>query len=103
MRSELIDLDLTKLADIANAFALESVEVGCDAGLFEVDNASEGLVEKGANGLDWKVAGFGLNVCLEGILVELARPTARVWIMALNPRSTLPVPMISVTSCQTSC
>jgi hypothetical protein len=24
--------------------------------------------------------------------------TARVWIMALNPRSTLPVPMISVTS-----
>jgi hypothetical protein len=52
---------LSKLADIADAFALEGAEVGRDAGVFQVDDAGEGLVEERADGEDWEVAGFGLS------------------------------------------
>jgi hypothetical protein len=52
---------LSKLADIADAFALEGAEIGRDAGVFQVDDAGEGLVEERADGQDGEVAGFGLS------------------------------------------
>ena len=96
---ELVDLDLAELADVADALALERGEVGGDAAVLEVDDAGEGLVEEGADGGDGEVTGFGLEMCqvVEGWSI-LCRLTARVWIMALNPISTFPLPMISVTS-----
>ena len=61
MRSELIDLDLAKFADIADALATKGAEVSGDARVLEVDNTSEGLVEKTADGKDREVTGFGLG------------------------------------------
>lgn len=52
---------LSELADIADAFSLEGAEVGRDTGVFQVDNAGEGLVEERADGEDREVAGFGLS------------------------------------------
>lgn len=69
MRGQLVDLDLAKLADIANLLALERAEVLGDAGVLEVDDAGEGLVEKRADGDDGEVAGFGL-VRDEGLVQE---------------------------------
>lgn len=60
MRSELVDLDLAKLADVADALALERAEVSGDARVLQVDNAGEGLVEKAADGDDREVASLGL-------------------------------------------
>lgn len=44
VRSQLVDLDLAELADVADAFALERAEVGRDSRLFEVDDTSEWLI-----------------------------------------------------------
>lgn len=38
--------NLAKLADVADALALEGAEVRCDAAVLEVDDTSEGLVEE---------------------------------------------------------
>ncbi|KAL3709208.1 hypothetical protein TMatcc_002998 [Talaromyces marneffei ATCC 18224] len=62
-----------KLSNVTNTFALEGLEVGGNTAVLEVDNSSKRLVQKGTEG-------------------------ANVWIMALKPMSTLPLPMISVTS-----
>jgi hypothetical protein len=51
---------LAKLTDIADAFAFEGAEVGRDAGVLQVDDAGEWLVEERADGEDREVAGFGL-------------------------------------------
>jgi len=59
VRGEFVDLDLAKLADVANALALEGAEVGGDARVFEVDNTSEGFVKKTADGLDGEVSSLG--------------------------------------------
>lgn len=60
MRSELIDLNLAKLADVADTLALEGPKVGGDSGILEVDDAGEGFVQKAANREDREVTGFGL-------------------------------------------
>jgi hypothetical protein len=60
VRGQLVDLDLAELADVADAFAAERAEVGRDARILEVDNASEGFIEKTADGNDGIVTGFGL-------------------------------------------
>lgn len=60
VRGQLVDLDLAKLADIADAFALERAEVRGDAGRLEIHHAGEGFVEQAADGRDGEVAGFGL-------------------------------------------
>jgi len=52
---------LSKFANIANALALESTEVGGNAGVFQVDDTGEGLVEERADREDREVAGFGLS------------------------------------------
>lgn len=95
-------MDLAEFTDVAYALALEGVEVGGDARVFKVDDAGERLVEEGPDGLDGEVASFGLEEARSGVLERQQMNegvTARVWIMALKPRSTLPLPMISVTSC----
>lgn len=61
--SELVDLDLAELTDVADALSLEGSEVGGDAAVLEVDDSGEGLVEEGANGGDGEVTGFGLEMC----------------------------------------
>ena len=61
MRGELVDLNLAKLADIADALALEGAEVGGYTGVLEVDNTGEGLIEKASEGNDGKVACLGLR------------------------------------------
>ena len=62
MRCQLVDLDLAELADVADALAAQGGEVGGDArGALEVDDAGEGLVEEGADGLDGEGAGLGLD------------------------------------------
>lgn len=96
---ELVDLDLAELTDVTDTLALERGEVGGDAAVLEVDDAGEWLVEEGADGGDGKVTSFGLEICQ--VVKDwsiLHRLTARVWIIALNPISTFPLPMISVTS-----
>lgn len=96
---ELVDLDLAELADVADALALERGEVGGDAAVLKVDDASEGLVQEGADGGDGEVTSFGLDMCQIVKSYSIPRTlTARVWIIALNPMSTFPLPMISVTS-----
>jgi hypothetical protein len=60
VRRELVDLDLAKLADVADLLALEGTEVGGDAAVFQVDDAGERLVEERADRKDRVVAGFGL-------------------------------------------
>lgn len=62
VRSELIDLNLAKLADVTDTLALEGPKVGRDSGLLEVDDAGEGFVQKAANREDRVVTGFGLLV-----------------------------------------
>ncbi len=62
VRGELVNLDLAELADVADALALERAEVGRDARLLEVDDASEGLVEEAANRGDGEVASLGLRI-----------------------------------------
>lgn len=96
---ELVDLDLAELTDVADALALERGEVGGDTAVLEVNDAGEGLVEEGADGGDGEVTSFGLEICqvVKGWSI-MRRLTARVWIIALNPMSTFPLPMISVTS-----
>jgi hypothetical protein len=58
---ELVNLDLAKLADIADALALERSEIGGDSGVFEVDDAGEWLVQKTSNGDNREVASLGLH------------------------------------------
>lgn len=103
-RCYLTATDLAKLADIANTLALEGAEVRGDAGVLEVDDTGERLVEERTDGEDREVTGFGLQKESAEILSNFDEGilTARVWIIALKPRSTLPVPMISVTSYTTS-
>lgn len=60
VRGELVDLDLAKLAYVADSLALERAEVGCDARVLEVDNTSEGLVQKTSDGEHGEVASLGL-------------------------------------------
>lgn len=60
MGGELVDLDFAEFADVAYAFVFEGVEVGGYAAGFEVDDAGEGFVEEGTDGLDGEGAGFGL-------------------------------------------
>lgn len=62
VRGQLVNLDLSKLADIADTFTLQCAEVGCDSGGLKVDHASEGLIEETSNGGDGEVAGFGLYI-----------------------------------------
>ena len=57
---------LAKLADVTDAFALESAEVGCNPRIFQVDDAGEGLVEERADGEYREVAGFGLSRTISG-------------------------------------
>lgn len=64
VRGELINLDLAKLANVADALALQGAEIGSDTARLEIDNASERLVQKRSDGCHWKVAGFGLRLCL---------------------------------------
>jgi hypothetical protein len=86
VRGELVDLDLVrcedqlrggmferrsraylaKLADVADAFALKSAEVGCNPRIFQVDDAGKGLVEERADGEYREVAGFGLSRTISG-------------------------------------
>jgi len=71
VRGELVDLDLAKLAYVADTFALEGAEVARDAGLFEIDYAGEGFVQEAANGEDGEIASLGLvflpwvSLCVE--------------------------------------
>lgn len=97
---KLVDLDLAELADISNALALEGLEVGGDAGRLEIDNSSERFVEETADGRNREAACFRLRVYEHFVILcgNRDKHTARVWIIALKPRSTLPDPMISVTS-----
>ncbi|KAB8343171.1 hypothetical protein FH972_022761 [Carpinus fangiana] len=60
VRSELVDLDLAELADVTDAFTLESVEVRGDSAVLQVYDTREGLVEQRSNALDGKVACFRL-------------------------------------------
>ena len=91
---------LSKLANVTYLLPLQGAEVGGDAAIFEVYHSSERLVQERSNGEDRKVTGF----CLSSLSVSDTPPmvhdklTARVWIIALNPISTLPLPIISVTS-----
>lgn len=96
--------NLAELANVADLLALQGAEVFGDSAVLEVDDASEGLVEERTNRGDGEVAGLGLLFWLdagcigfEGGRGKVAH-TARVWIIALKPMSTLPLPMISVTS-----
>jgi prephenate dehydratase len=60
VRGKFVDLDLAELADVANSFALESAEVGCDAAVLEIHNSGEGFVEETTDRLDREPTGFGL-------------------------------------------
>lgn len=60
VRGELVDLDLAKLADVADSLALERAEVGCDARILEVDNTGEGFVQETSDGEHGEVASLGL-------------------------------------------
>jgi hypothetical protein len=93
---------LSKFANIADAFALEGAEVGGDTAVLEINDARKRFIEERPDGQDWEVTGFGLPTGISNLEQGKSihgKLTARVWIMALNPKSTLPVPMISVTSC----
>jgi len=57
--SQLVNLDLAKLSNVADLLALEGAEVGVDAAALQVDDTSEWLVEQGADGEYWKITGFG--------------------------------------------
>ena len=61
---------LAKLADVTDAFALESAEVGCNPRIFQVDDAGEGLVEERADGEYREVAGFGLSRGISKLVSE---------------------------------
>lgn len=58
---EFVNLDLAKLAHVANSLALEGAEVSGDARLLEIDDASEWLIKQAANGGDREATGFGLE------------------------------------------
>lgn len=60
VRSELVNLNLSKFADVANALALEGAEVCRDARVFEVDNTCERLVQKASDGSNREVASLSL-------------------------------------------
>ncbi|KAI6764615.1 hypothetical protein HG531_012502 [Fusarium graminearum] len=67
VRGEFVNLDLAKLADIADALTLEGAEVGGDARVLEVDDSREGLVEKTADGLDREVSSLGSQSVNHGL------------------------------------
>lgn len=89
---------LAEFSDIANALSLQGAEIRGDATRLEIYDACEWLIEERSDGCDWEATGFGLAwvscICVDG---EKGL-TAKVWIIALNPISTFPLPMISVTS-----
>jgi hypothetical protein len=72
---QLVDLDLSELADISDALALEGLEVGGDAGRLEVDDTRERLVKKTANGRDREVACFSLRKVVSILLILVACET----------------------------
>lgn len=52
--------NLSKFTDVADSLALERAEVFGDSTALQVDKASEGLIEQGANRSNREVTGFGL-------------------------------------------
>lgn len=50
---------LSKFSNISDLLSLEAAEVRGDSTVLEINNTSEGFVEKGSDGSDWEVAGFG--------------------------------------------
>ena len=58
--------NLAELADIADPLTLQGAEVGGDSAVLEVHQSREGLVEQGADGVDWEVPSFRL-----GLLVSI--------------------------------
>ena len=73
---------LSKLPDISNILSLQATEIGRDATVLEVHDDGERFVEERSYGCDGKPRAMA----------------ATVSIIALKPMSTLPEPMISVTS-----
>lgn len=63
-----LELYLSELSNIADTLALHGAEVSGDTARLEVDNTSEGLVQKGANRRDREVASFSLRKPLAIIL-----------------------------------
>jgi hypothetical protein len=72
---------LSKLADIANALALESSEVCGDATVLEVHHASERLVEERPNRQHWEITSFGLDSELANVAT-----THQQYMIVLQPR-----------------
>jgi hypothetical protein len=60
MRERRVCPYLSELANIADLLALQGAEVLGDSAVLEVDDTSEGLVEKRADRGDGEVASFGL-------------------------------------------
>jgi hypothetical protein len=71
VRSQLVKLDLSELANVADLLSLERGKVGCDAGGGQVNDTSEGLVEEGADGLDWEITSGGSERMDHGLEAEI--------------------------------
>lgn len=71
MRGEFVELDLAELADVADALAAKGGEVGRDARGGEVDDASERLVEEGADAGDGEAASGGGEGVNHGFEAEI--------------------------------
>jgi hypothetical protein len=90
---------LPKFTNVSDSLALQGAEILRNAAILEIDNSSERFIKERSCRDDREVAGFGL--VFMSVLVDIFRQvdqTAKVWIMALKPMSTLPLPIISVTS-----
>lgn len=61
VRHQLVDLYLAKFSDIANALALQGMEVHRYAGRLEINNSCEWFVQKTANRKDRELASLGLG------------------------------------------
>lgn len=55
---------LAELSDIADTLAFQRAEVLGDSAGLQVHDSSEGLIEQGADGGHWEVAGLGLETVL---------------------------------------
>lgn len=89
---------LAELSDIADTLALEGLEVGGNTTVLEIDDSGKRLVQERSKRGNGEVTGFGLLMFSTRLTEPFGARTAKVWIMALKPMSTLPLPMISVTS-----
>lgn len=58
VRGKLVNLDLAKLAHVANTLAFQAAEISRDPGTFKVNYTSEGLVQQRSNRLDWEPTGL---------------------------------------------